>query len=64
MAHGLGLKVLAEGVETQEQAAFLHLHKCDMAQGYYFGRPMPAEAFYELITGSTEATALKNLEVA
>ncbi len=64
MAHGLGLKVLAEGVETQEQAAFLHLHKCDMAQGYYFGRPMPAEAFYELITGSTEAKALKNLEVA
>jgi EAL domain-containing protein (putative c-di-GMP-specific phosphodiesterase class I) len=64
MAHGLGLKVLAEGVETQEQAAFLHLHKCDMAQGYYFGRPMPAEAFYELITESTETKTLKNLEVA
>lgn len=55
MAHGLGLKVLAEGVETREQAAFLHLHKCDMAQGYYFGRPMPADAFYNLIIGSTEA---------
>ena len=57
MAHGLGLKVLAEGVETQEQAAFLRLHKCDMAQGYYFGRPMPVDAFYELIIGSTETKA-------
>ena len=43
MAHGLGLKVVAEGVETREQWDFLKQVNCDMAQGYYFGRPMTAE---------------------
>jgi EAL domain-containing protein (putative c-di-GMP-specific phosphodiesterase class I) len=45
MAHSLHLKVVAEGVETHEQLQFLKDHDCDEAQGYYLGRPMPAEAY-------------------
>jgi diguanylate cyclase (GGDEF)-like protein/PAS domain S-box-containing protein len=45
MAEGLGLKTVAEGVETVEQAEFLHLQGCDYAQGYYFSRPLNAGDF-------------------
>lgn len=41
MAHGLGMEVIAEGVETAEQLAFLRQHNCDFVQGYYFSRPVP-----------------------
>lgn len=43
MAHNLGLQVVAEGVETQEQADFVREKGCDFAQGYFFSRPMPAD---------------------
>jgi diguanylate cyclase (GGDEF)-like protein/PAS domain S-box-containing protein len=43
LAHALDLKVVAEGVETAEQARLLRLLKCDQAQGYLIARPMPAE---------------------
>ena len=45
MARALRLKVIAEGVENAHQAEFLRQHGCDEIQGYYFGRPMPAEQF-------------------
>lgn len=47
MAHKLGLKVVAEGVELAEQAEFLKENHCDFVQGYYYGKPMPVSALYE-----------------
>ena len=49
MGHALRLQVIAEGVETREQLAFLQLLGCDCAQGYYIGAPMPAHDFERLI---------------
>lgn len=49
MAHKLGLKVIAEGVETQEQLDILFAAKSDYGQGYYFSHPLPEIEFEKLL---------------
>ena len=51
LGHSLDLEVIAEGVETAEQLARLRAEGCDGVQGYYFGRPMPAAAFMDVVRG-------------
>jgi EAL domain-containing protein (putative c-di-GMP-specific phosphodiesterase class I) len=43
LCHTLGVEVLAEGIETSEQAVLLRDMRCDMGQGYYFARPLQGE---------------------
>ena len=49
MGHSLNLKVLAEDVETEEQMSFLRNHHCDEIQGFYFSKPLEADAFAEKV---------------
>ena len=57
MTRWLGLEVLAEGVETKEQAEYLKNIGCDFMQGYYFSRPIPADEFEQkLISSRTESS--------
>ncbi len=50
LAHGLKLKVIAEGVETQEQLDYLKAQGCDEVQGYYLSRPLPPEAVTKMLS--------------
>jgi EAL domain-containing protein (putative c-di-GMP-specific phosphodiesterase class I) len=52
MARSLRLRVIAEGVETAEQFAFLRSHDCDEAQGYYFGRPVFSNEMTRALVGN------------
>lgn len=56
LGHSLGLKVVAEGVETAYQQAFLHGVGCDELQGYYYSKPLSAEAFVEFLTSPSGGT--------
>lgn len=49
MAHNLGLKVIAEGVETEDHLKFLRAHRCEQLQGFLFSRPLPAKNFEKLL---------------
>lgn len=53
MVKRLGYETIAEGVETEEQFAYLKDLSCDIIQGYYLGRPMPDEGIEELLEGLT-----------
>ena len=56
MGKSLSLTVVAEGVETEAQRAFLQEHACDQMQGYYFSKPLPAEGFAELLRRHSRST--------
>ncbi len=49
MAHSLKLQVVAEGVETEAQLAYLRRHRCDQIQGYYFSKPVPARELEQML---------------
>lgn len=49
MSHSMGLTLVAEGVETQEQLDYLRSLRCDLIQGYFYSRPLPAEQIPEMI---------------
>ncbi len=56
MAQSLGLQVVAEGVETEDQRAFLEAHQCTICQGYLFARPQPLDVFEESLASGFGAT--------
>ena len=58
MGRSLKLRVVAEGVETQEELAFLQAHQCDEAQGYYFSRPVLPQQFAKLLETGISETVL------
>jgi diguanylate cyclase (GGDEF)-like protein/PAS domain S-box-containing protein len=55
LASRLGMRTIAEGVETEGQLAFLHNQGCNEVQGYYFSKPLPAEQFEAYLRGRNEA---------
>jgi EAL domain-containing protein (putative c-di-GMP-specific phosphodiesterase class I) len=55
MAHSLDLKVIAEGVELEEQLAYLRDHNCDQIQGFLFSKPLPAKEFEALVTARPDS---------
>ena len=57
MAHALGLRVIAEGVETREQLEFLGARACDALQGYYFSRPVVADEMARILTNGLHPSA-------
>jgi EAL domain-containing protein (putative c-di-GMP-specific phosphodiesterase class I) len=59
MGKTLSLTVVAEGVETQEQLAFLSDHACDAMQGFYFSKPVPHDEFASFMRQRIARTAVK-----
>ena len=50
MSNDIGLDIIAEGVETKDQAEFLYSCGCDAAQGFYYSKPVPCEMFDNIFT--------------
>jgi len=62
MSHGLNIKVVAEGVETDEQLRFLLRRKCDEAQGNFIGRPVAPEEFCDAVRKYSNQIPLRSIE--
>jgi diguanylate cyclase (GGDEF)-like protein/PAS domain S-box-containing protein len=60
LAHALGMRVVAEGVETEMQHAILRASGCDEVQGYFIGRPLPAEQLLELFSNDSDYAAVSH----
>lgn len=58
LGHNLGLKIVAEGVETIESKKMLRVFQCDEGQGYYFCRPVPADAMTQFLLRSSTTIGL------
>jgi EAL domain-containing protein (putative c-di-GMP-specific phosphodiesterase class I) len=58
IAHNLALKVVAEGVETEEQLGWLRAQQCDEGQGYLFSHPLPVQELTKLLQGSIKSSTL------
>jgi EAL domain-containing protein (putative c-di-GMP-specific phosphodiesterase class I) len=56
MGRTLSLTVVAQGVETKEQADFVRRNACDEFQGFYFNKPLPAEQIAELLRARTNTS--------
>lgn len=54
VTQAIGLDMVAEGVETKDQAAFLSECGCDIAQGFYYAKPMPLEDFNKKLQNQTK----------
>jgi diguanylate cyclase (GGDEF)-like protein len=64
MARSLGLKTIAEGIEDEHQLSFLRLQYCDVGQGYYFAKPMPADDFAEYLKRTQRNSNLADIRNA
>jgi EAL domain-containing protein (putative c-di-GMP-specific phosphodiesterase class I) len=53
LGHKLGMRIVAEGVENEEQREYLHRSRCDEMQGFYYSKPVPATEFAALLSDST-----------
>ena len=60
MGHSLDLRVVAEGVETEEQLDYLRRHRCDEIQGYHFSRPVPAADFEAMLRAGKRLAPAQN----
>lgn len=60
LGHALGMRVIGEGVEERAQLAFLARHRCDAAQGYLVGRPVPADAVPDSLRGIEERARIRS----
>jgi EAL domain-containing protein (putative c-di-GMP-specific phosphodiesterase class I) len=60
MAHTLNIRVIAEGVENNDQLEILRMHKCDEAQGFLFCRPLPADELASFMKAHQEELRLQS----
>ncbi len=61
MAQNLNLETVAEGIETQEQLAFLHGHGCNIGQGFLFSKPVRADQLQDLFPGAIHSDSIKSI---
>jgi len=60
LSHNLRLKVVAEGVETEDQLRFLQLLRCDEIQGYFFSKPLPADSLVSLFEPQINTDSIRS----